>query len=231
MLVGLVPVSTEPANTTAPGPAIWRLKFVFESIMLFVISALFVAPPAPRTLNPPPAQLVISTFWITTRVFGVPAVPAILTPKLVKFLMVELRMMTCPRPVMLTPLTPLPLPSKSKPLSMTLDVAVGRFTVMPFVPDTSTPPTPDTPQMMVIDLVIVTAPNPPGSRQSISPSVAVFEIAPAKVLHAAVRLHGLASSPTPEIHVRVACALAGIDNSARHIALTTESSTELFISL
>src|SRR5262249_40222522 len=56
--------------------------------------------------------------------------------------------------------------------------------------------------------VIVTAPNPPGSKQLISPPVAVFEIAPAKVLHGAVRLHGLASSPTPDTHVRVACACA-----------------------
>src|SRR5437660_10569592 len=62
---------------------------------------------------------------------------------------------------------------------------------------------------MTIDLVIVTEPKPPGSRQLISPPAAVFEMAPAKVLHGAVRLHGLASSPTPETHVRVACAWAG----------------------
>src|SRR5690348_16475887 len=61
---------------------------------------------------------------------------------------------------------------------------------------------------MVMAFVIVTAPNPPGSRQLISPAGAVFEIAPAKVLHGAVRLHGLASSPTPETQVRVACAFA-----------------------
>src|SRR6266849_2930865 len=61
---------------------------------------------------------------------------------------------------------------------------------------------------MVMDLVIVTAPNPPGSRASISPPTAVLEIAPAKVLQGAVRLHGLASSPTPETQVRDACALA-----------------------
>jgi hypothetical protein len=42
----------------------------------------------------------------------------------------------------------------------------------------------------------------------ISPPAAVFEIAPANVLHGAVRLHGLASSPTPDTHVRVAWALA-----------------------
>jgi hypothetical protein len=61
---------------------------------------------------------------------------------------------------------------------------------------------------MVTDFVIVTAPNPPGSRASISPSVAVLEMAPAKVLHGAVRLQGLASSPTPETQVLVACAWA-----------------------
>ena len=62
---------------------------------------------------------------------------------------------------------------------------------------------------MVIALMIVTAPKPPGSRQLISPPAAVFEMAPAKVLQGAVRLHGLTSSPTPETHVRVAWAEAG----------------------
>src|SRR3954469_3545691 len=62
---------------------------------------------------------------------------------------------------------------------------------------------------MVSDFVIVTPPKPPGSRQLISPPFAVLEIAPANVLHGAVRLQGFASSPTPETHVRVACALAG----------------------
>jgi hypothetical protein len=37
-------------------------------------------------------------------------------------------------------------------------------------------------------------------------------MAPAKVLHGAVRLQGLASSPTPETQVRVACAWAAVDN-------------------
>src|SRR5712691_11136560 len=67
---------------------------------------------------------------------------------------------------------------------------------------------------MVIDLVIVRAPKPPGSRASISPKLAVLEIAPAKVLHGAVRLHGLASSPTPDTQVRLACAWAS-DAKAR----------------
>ena len=76
---------------------------------------------------------------------------------------------------------------------------------MPLVPDTSTPAVPAS-QEIVIDLVMVTAPKPPGSRQLISPAAAVLEIAPAKVLQGAVRLQGLASSPTPETQVRVACA-------------------------
>src|SRR3569623_3669247 len=63
---------------------------------------------------------------------------------------------------------------------------------------------------MAIALVIVTAPNPPGSRQLISPPAAGVLIAPAKVLHGAVRLHGLTSSPTPETQVRVACADAPV---------------------
>src|SRR5712691_3501332 len=62
---------------------------------------------------------------------------------------------------------------------------------------------------MLIDLVMVTAPKPPGSSTLISPPAAVFEIAPANVLHGAVRLQGLTSSPTPETQVRVACACAG----------------------
>jgi hypothetical protein len=57
---------------------------------------------------------------------------------------------------------------------------------------------------MVIALVMVTAPYPAGSNASISPPAAVLEIAPAKVLHGAVRLQGFASSPTPETHVRLA---------------------------
>src|ERR1043165_253287 len=78
---------------------------------------------------------------------------------------------------------------------------------MPLVPETSTPASKV--ERMLIDLVMVTPPKPPGSRTLISPFAAVFEMAPAKVLQGAVRLHGLASSPTPDTHVRVACAFAG----------------------
>src|SRR5436305_6921545 len=57
---------------------------------------------------------------------------------------------------------------------------------------------------MVMDFVMVRAPKPPGSRASISPPAAVLEMAPANVLHGAVRLQGLTSSPTPDTQVRVA---------------------------
>src|SRR3954454_6398091 len=68
-------------------------------------------------------------------------------------------------------------------------------------------------QMIDSALVMVTAPKPPGSRQLISPPAAVLEMAPAKVLHGAVRLQGFTSSPTPDTHVRVACAEAGVAQS------------------
>src|SRR5580704_756932 len=80
------------------------------------------------------------------------------------------------------------------------------LTTIPLVPETRTDATCPPPPSMVSALVIVRAPKPPGSNTSISPPAAVFEIAPAKVLHGAVRLQGLASSPTPDTHVRVACA-------------------------
>src|SRR5438874_479047 len=97
-----------------------------------------------------------------------------------------------------------PRPLMSRPRSVTLSDAPA-FTMMPLVPAASTPAvTPS--QAIVIAFVIVTAPKPPGSRQLISPLAAVFEIAPANVLHGAVRLHGSASLPTPETQVRVACA-------------------------
>src|SRR5262249_52113120 len=57
----------------------------------------------------------------------------------------------------------------------------------------------------VMAFVMVTAPNPAGSKASISPPGAVLEMAPAQVLHGAVRLQGLTSSPTPETQVRLAC--------------------------
>src|SRR5438034_1549831 len=84
--------------------------------------------------------------------------------------------------------------------------------VMPLVPVARMEPKVPV-QSIVMDFVMVMPPNPPGSRQSISPLVAVLEMAPAKVLQGAVRLQGLTSSPTPETQVRVAWALAGATDS------------------
>src|SRR5258708_6882505 len=99
-----------------------------------------------------------------------------------------------------------------------MSVAALAWTTIPFVPLTRTEATCPPPPSMVIALVMVSAPNPPGSRASISPPGAVLEIAPAKVLQGAVRLHGLASSPTPDTQVRLAWALAKL---APRIIVTT----------
>src|SRR5215469_4000598 len=116
----------------------------------------------------------------------------------------------------LIPLNPaLPLPPPSNPWNLRLrrittseelDVA----TTIPLVPATRTDATWPPPPSMVMDLVIVSAPNPPGSKASISPPGAVLEIAPANVLQGAVRLQGFASSPTPDTQVRVAWALISV---------------------
>src|SRR6476620_10835133 len=102
------------------------------------------------------------------------------------------------------PFKPVPRPSISRPFRKISSVAAALM-MMAFVPDTRTPAVPAS-QDMLIALVMVTPPNPPGSKQLISPPAAVLEIAPANVLQGAVRLQGLASSPTPETHVRVAWA-------------------------
>src|SRR5215470_19639374 len=83
------------------------------------------------------------------------------------------------------------------------------LTFTPFVPEDRIDPKPEpVVPSKVIDFVAVTAPKPPGSSASISPPAAVLDIAPAHVLHGAVRLQGFTSSPTPETHVRVAWAWA-----------------------
>src|SRR5204863_186402 len=90
------------------------------------------------------------------------------------------------------------------------------LTLTPLVPAASIEPKPaPVVPSIVMDLVIVTVPKPPGSRQSISPLSAVFEMAPAKVLQGAVRLHGFTSSPTPETHVTLAFASAAHAQATR----------------
>src|SRR5260370_16778882 len=86
---------------------------------------------------------------------------------------------------------------------ITTSVAPGATTI-PFVPATRTEATWPPPPSRVMDFVMVTAPKPPGSSASISPPAAVLGIAPPHVLHAAVRLHGLTSSPRPQTHIHPA---------------------------
>src|ERR1051326_6621267 len=80
--------------------------------------------------------------------------------------------------------------------------------------------------LIVMDLVMVTAPKPPGSSVLISPPAAVLEIAPAYVLQGAVRLQGFTSSPTPDTQVRVACAQPGM---VRAIAIAAKVSTRVIM--
>src|SRR5437763_1244722 len=129
---------------------------------------------------------------------------------------------------MLMPLVPnvVPAPVMSMLRRMTLSVA-SALTMTPCTPEERTLPIVPV-QSIMIDLVMVTAPNPPGSRQLMMPGLAVFEIAPAKVLQGAVRLHGLASSPTPETQVRVACACA---SEAKPRANSTTKIAESFFTL
>src|SRR5215467_2582706 len=116
---------------------------------------------------------------------------------------------------MLTPwipgLVPFANPSMPSPSSTTSAFAEVLVTITPVVPAARTPAVPVEGQLIVIDLVIVTAPKPPGSRQLISPPVAVFEMAPANVLHGAVRLHGLAFRLRP----RPRCVWPGRKQSQR----------------
>src|SRR5215218_1670442 len=104
------------------------------------------------------------------------------------------------------PLSPLPAPLIER-LRRTILSFTPALMVTPFTREARTPARVPSP-LMAMALVMVTAPKPPGSRAEISPPAAVFEMAPAKVLQGAVRLQGLTSSPTPETHVRVACAEA-----------------------
>src|SRR5947199_4373074 len=116
-----------------------------------------------------------------------------------------------PPPALFEP--PLPLIDRLRIMTFFRSLAtapVSLITIAVTVVDRIEPkPEPVVPSI-VKPLLMVTAPKPPGSRQSISPLTAVFETAPAKVLQGAVRLHGLTSSPTPDTHVRVACACAAV---------------------
>src|ERR1700676_3215939 len=131
----------------------------------------------------------------------------------VKFSMSTFSMLTRPPDRMLIPSVPALTPLMSRlrrtlKLQFTLELLI----VTPGVPvparmDATWPASPPPPSILT-PLVRVTAPKPPGSSASISPQSAVLETAPAQVLQGAVRLHGFASSPTPDTQVRDACACA-----------------------
>src|SRR6185369_7356662 len=113
----------------------------------------------------------------------------------------------------------------SRPRRVTTSL-VPALTMIPFVPDTTIPAVTPSAEM-VSALVMVTAPKPPESRTLISPTAAVFERAPAKVLQGAVRLHGSASLPTPETQVRVAWACAADVRQSRAARADSESAVFL----
>src|SRR4051794_9821390 len=139
---------------------------------------------------------------LDTSTRGVPEPGATLVPA-VNPMMRDRSIVTVLACVIWTPLgLAAPTPLISKPRRRTASVALA-LTMMPFVPLTRTPARSPS-AMMLMALLMVTAPYPPGSSTLISPFAAVFEIAPAKVLHGAVREQGLASSPTPDTQVRVA---------------------------
>src|SRR5262249_40119003 len=161
-----------------------------------------------------PVQLRITVF-LTDRNELVAWFADISIPLVAQLLMKQSSTTSEPPVMNLTASNPVPSPSNVSPRSTTFEPAGAEITI-PFVPVASTPAIQH--PSIEMDFVIVTAPNPPGSSTSISPPVAVLEIAPANVLHGAVRLHGLASSPTPDTHVLVACACAS-ENAASTTAI------------
>src|SRR6266849_5639759 len=71
-------------------------------------------------------------------------------------------------------------------------------------------------------------PNPPMPLNE-SERRMITSLAPAKVLQGAVRLHGLTSSPTPETHVRVACACASDPSTDASASVASVFSTKLLM--
>src|SRR2546423_1342256 len=186
------------------------------SLRAFVPSKLMPA----RVVSVPPQSVMVVSCTIRRAGCGV----ATRMPFCEKFMIRQSSMCTVAPDVKLMPFVPrvVPLPlieRLRKRTVIVLGVAVAlSLTLTPVVPEARVEPKPaPCVPSMVMDLVMVTAPKPPGSRQSISPPAAVFEMAPAKVLHGAVRLHGLTSWPTPATQVRVAWAWA--DDAAARISI------------
>ena len=144
-------------------------------------------------------------FWMKTSSINTLAAPLLV-----------ILMPLSPVAVPAVPLVPAPLierPRSRTERSGSFTFPAGMLMMTPVVPLARIEPCVSS-QSMVIDLAMVTGPNPPGSRQLISPLMAVFEIAPENVWHGAVLLHGLTSLPVPETHVRVACASADAEQTA-----------------
>src|SRR5215213_1421450 len=161
-------------------------------------------------------QFLTFRFWLpTATAVSATSMPSLLAPLPRKPKMAQFSTCSALPEMNLTPSKPVfaPLIDRLRSVTkMVLGVAVSEsLTFTPLVPAASIEPKPwPLVPSMVKFFVIVTVPKPPGSRQSISPLSAVFEMAPANVLQGAVRLHGFTSSPTPDTHVRVACASAVI---------------------
>src|SRR5262245_29529287 len=203
---------------TAPEVLFALMASELFSSLLSLMTTTALPPTAGCTTIPPPVvgaiPLLVITLLFTSRTvlaaFGANRTP--MADPALKFMIFTLVRVNELPLMKLMPIKPLPIPLIDRFRRFT--VIFAPLMLKPFVPAARTEPKVP-PQSIVIDFVIVTAPKPPGSRQSISPLGAVFEIAPANVLQGAVRLQGLASSPTPETHVRVAWARAGTACSAR----------------
>src|SRR4051794_21199658 len=98
------------------------------------------------------------------------------------------------------PMLPPPVPLSERLRMTTRSVAPAAMLIAVPAPATMLARFPS--PLIVIALLIRTAPYPAESTTEISPPAAVLEMAPAKVLHGAVRLHGKPSSPFEATHVR-----------------------------
>src|SRR5260370_23402351 len=169
----------------------------WELLMLTVVRAVdVIAIPLPALL------LLLVPLTKTLPPALVMLIPLPVKPKMLQFSTIRaLPLLNC------IPLIPLLIPLILMFRRMTTSVLALAWTTIPLVPLTRVEATWPPPPSRVMALVMVTAPNPPGSTASFSPQGAVLELAPAHAWHGAVRLHGMPPWPTPGPHCRLACAL------------------------
>src|ERR1044071_1372908 len=196
-------------------------------VRLTLSSEAFTVPPELVVLIPSNV-LSLMTVFLTFRFRSLVSLTVMPLPVL-KRKMTQSSTLTVLAWRMLIPFIPLQNPLMEIPLIVITSVAAALM-MIPFTREARIEANVPVPSS-VIDLVIVTAPKPPGSRASISPQAAVLEMAPAQVLQGAVRLQGLASSPTPDTHVREACAWAieTVANMKIAIAITLIVNRNLLI--